>query len=159
MDVTMLPNLYHIQIDRNPEISSLDLSQNPLLNYIYCDNLGESTSLASLILPDNATIINLHCGRNQLTELIIPPNTVFTNELYCDANQISGTIDLSNSVWLNWLICQNNQISELLLPAESIALNLLIIGGNPLTGDLDVSSYPNLYRLQCGDTQLKDCET
>jgi hypothetical protein len=106
-------------------LTSIDVSQNTLLQFFYCSN----NNLSALNVSQNIGLKYLMCSGNNLTSLDLSSNINLTN-LWCDENQISS---------LN--ISQNN----LLLIFNCYA--------NDLTS-LDVSHCANLVELYCGSNQL-----
>ena len=149
------------------KLTSLDLSHNTKLNYIYCENnnlndlvIGNNTSLtslycynnqlASLKLPASTTLATVSCYSNQLTSLDLSSNTALSY-LSCVNNQL-GSLDLSTNTALKYLFCYNNQLTSLKLPATT-SLTTISCYNNQLTS-LDTSGNPALTNLYCEYNQI-----
>ena len=117
-------SLTELQCSDN-QISSLDFSQNILLQI-------------------------LRCGGNQLTSLNLNQNTSLS-QLYCSNNNLTG-LDVSQNTLLELLACYNNQLSNLDVSQNS-NLDYLETMNNQLT-ILDVSQNPLLEQLFCYNNQI-----
>ena len=127
--------LESLWIDNN-QLTSLDLSGNPLLEEFGCDNC----QLTSLDLSGNPALVEMYCSNNQLTSLDLSGNPLL-EELYCDGNQITS-LDLSSNPLLEYLWCNNNQLTSLDLSTNT-ALGGLDCSNNQLTS-LDVRNGNNI---------------
>ena len=115
-------------------ITSLDLSANTKLRYLYCND----NKLTSLDLSANTQLYYLDCYNNQLQSL-----------------------DLSPLTELESLYCQNNNISSLLAP-QSEALHEIHCYNNQLKGEaldafiesLPQTEYGNLYLVNNDAEQI-----
>lgn len=139
---TYLTNLYC----GNNQLTSLNVSNNPLLNTLSCYN----NQLTSLNVSANTALTNLNCSQNQLTSLNISSNTALI-QLWCNNNQLS-ILNLSANTALTLLDCWNNKLTNLGLSSNT-ALNYLDSDENQLTS-LNLSSNTSLTRLYCGHNQL-----
>ena len=88
---------------RNNSLTYLDLSKNTLLKYLSCAN----NQLTNLDVSKNKALKDLDCHRNQLSELNISKNKALT-EMYCDGNKLL-TLDISKNKSLTILDCYNNK--------------------------------------------------
>ena len=128
------------------QLTSLDLSNNPLLVELWCN----SNQLTSLDLSNNTNLIELFCSDNQLTSIDVSNNTSL-DILYLSGNQLT-TLDLSNNLALSDLYSYNNQLTSLDV-SNNTALDELDLGTNQLTS-LDVSNNTALRWLYCNQNQL-----
>ncbi len=134
-------------------LTSLDLSSNTALKWLWCD----LNQLTSLDISGCAALTYLHCGcfhwgcgGNQLTSLDVS-NNVALKYLSCGANQLTS-LDVSNNAALEELSCDHNQLTSLNV-SNNAALIGLGCGDNQLTS-LDVSDCTSLIGLGCPDNQL-----
>jgi hypothetical protein len=91
----------------NDSITSLDVSNDVVLQYLYCD----SNPLESIDLSKNTALIKLGCANDKLTSLDISKNTLITR-LSCNFNKIAS-LDVSNNTALTQLLCISNQLTSL----------------------------------------------
>ena len=103
------------------QLTTLDVSKNPLLEQLECKN----NQLTTLDISNNPLLRSLNCGNNQLTALDVSSNLLLRN------------LDCGNSDNDGW---SNNQITSLDV-SNNPALEFLNCGGNELTA-LDVSNNP-----------------
>ena len=106
------------------------------LEALYCDD----NQLTSLDLSGNPLLTELGCEMNQLTSLDLSGNPLL-EELYCDGNQLTS-LDLSSNPLLVYLWCNNNQLTSLDLTTNT-ALEGLDCSNNQLTS-LDVRNGNNI---------------
>jgi Leucine-rich repeat (LRR) protein len=106
------------------------------LEELYCDD----NQLTSLDLSGNPLLTELGCEMNQLTSLNLSGNPLL-EELYCDGNQLTS-LDLSSNPLLVYLWCLNNQLTSLDLTTNT-ALEGLDCSNNQLTS-LDVRNGNNI---------------
>lgn len=156
--IEYFPNLTSLQVSggSNPttsqwetgQLTSLDLSHNAALEYLYCDN----NQLGSLDLSHNPLLQNLSCTSNQLTSLDLSacPDLHY---LSCGNNPLSS-FDISAFTELVNLNCCNLSLNSLDISHLS-QLQYLYCYGNPL-GTLDVSNNPNLLDLDCSNCDLSE---
>ena len=127
-------------------LTSLDVSNNSALTYLYCDQ----NQLTSLDVSANPALTRLDCYYNQLTSLDVSHNAVL-KYLDCRVNQLTS-LDVSNNIALTYLDCGNNQLTSLDV-SNNTALESLYCDRNQLTS-LDVSANVALTYLDCGNNQL-----
>ena len=101
-------------------------------------SISPSLNLTTLDVSQNILLEYLSCSGNQLTNLDVTANTAL-QYLYCDDNQIDS-LDVSNNLNLLRLFCANNLLTYLNVSNNQI-LNHLYCFGNLLTS-LDVSNTP-----------------
>ena len=89
------------------QLSSLDLSNNPALEYLNCS----FNQLTELDLRSNTKLTELLCASNSLTALNVSGNTAL-EQLYCNNNQLVSLVLSSNSA-LRYLFCQSNHLATL----------------------------------------------
>jgi len=130
----------------NNSLTSLDLSQNLMLEYLGCG----MNELTSLDLSNNTELYGLDCYSNQLTTLNVSKNTKL-RYLYCNDNLLE-TLDFSNNTVLESLYCYNNVLTSLDVSKNS-KIDYLNCGMNKLT-TLDLSNKTALISLDCWDNRL-----
>ena len=97
----------HLDNCSGNQLSSLDVSKNTSLRYLYCSG----NQLSSLDVSKNTALQYLYCSGNPLSSLDVSKNTALL-ELYCSGNQLSS-LDVSNNSKLWMLDCSGNQLSSL----------------------------------------------
>jgi len=128
---------------------SLNCSKNPITS-LDCYNLD----LTSLDVSDNTELLYLYCGDNKLTHLDVTTCTSL-KELACNYNKIH-TLELPNSDSLIKLYCQQNRISNLDVSRYRNLMEL-VCGYNQLTS-LDISNNKVLWQLDCHRNQLTELD-
>lgn len=148
-------------------LSSLDVSHNTCLTYLYCgrnpltelnlsNNTGLSelwchyTNISSLDLSNNISLQNVYCNNNKLETFELGQNNVIVH-LNCAENRIQS-LNLSGLTSLNKLYCASNQLTSLIVSSCS-ALDYLSCSNNNLTS-LDVSANTALTGISCSSNQL-----
>jgi len=111
------------------QLTSLDVSNNTLLNDLDCAN----NQLTSLDVSNNTYLTNLWCHENQLTTLDVSNNTALET-LFCSSNQLAN-LDVSNNTALYYLHCDYNQLTS------------LDISNNTALKWLYFSNMPTLYQV------------
>ena len=139
------PNLEILVLEYH-QVTSLDISHNPMLKQLYCS----SNKIGTLDVSKNTHLKELICSSCGLTALDVTNCTRLT-DLAFSTNQIAS-IDVSKCTGLNNLHCVNNQLTSLDVSSlpELVTLNC---EGNQLTS-LDVSKNPKLEWLMCDRNQL-----
>lgn len=148
------------------DISSLDLSGNPMIDHVICNNSGlsylnvantpihhlwvQNNDLSYIDLSTNYELISLDVGFNYLDSLDVS-NCSQLETLYCGDNNI-GYLNVSNNPYLVLIICSDNYLTELDLSGNP-QLGTLECQNNSITS-LDLSSNPVLYWLKCENNQL-----
>ena len=124
----------------NSNISSLDLTNNILLKYLYCNN----NQLSFLDLTQNVNLKTLWCSGNQLTFLDLSQN-VNLDTLYSSGNQLTS-LDLSYNTALSEL--DVGFINPMIIDF-SMLVNLKSLWFYNLL-ELDLSNNPMLENLGGG---------
>lgn len=140
----------------NNQLTSLNVSNNPLLGSLHCGN----NHLTTLNVSSNPLLKSLDCGNsdndgwsdNQITSLDVSNNPALES-LDCYNNQLTS-LNVSNNPLLESLHCSNNQLTTLDV-SSNLLLKTLWCGGNQLTA-LDVSNHPKLIRLNCNGVYVAD---
>ena len=140
----------------NNQLTSLDVSNNPLLGSLHCGN----NHLTTLNVSSNPLLKSLDCGNsdndgwsdNQITSLDVSNNPALES-LGCYNNQLTS-LNVSNNPLLESLHCSNNQLTTLDV-SSNLLLKTLWCGGNQLTA-LDVSNHPKLIHLNCNGVYVAD---
>lgn len=132
----------------NYSMTSLNLSQNPALEYLNC----YANSLTSLDMSQNTSLTELYCNNNSsLTTLDLPPNNTLTI-LHCENNSLTS-IDLSQNTTLEHLECWNNLLTSLDL-FQNTVLEYFDCNDN-LLSSLDLSQNTSLDFLYCYNNSLE----
>ena len=117
-------------------LESLDVSGDPILIELYCDNnkylndikLGNQPNLVELYIGDNQLSTIDLSGAPELTSLSCYKNNFKTldlsatpklKDLICRECQIEGTLDLSNNKDLQKVACYNNKITAIKLAKDN----------------------------------------
>ena len=128
-------------------ITSLDLSQNPMLRILDCSD----NSLTSLDLSNNKSLNSLNCSINlRLKNLNLSENRVLEhlNCFYTD----NVSLDLTNNTILKTLNCRYNNMPSLDV-SQLALLESLDCGYNNLS-DLDINS-PYVKSLICDNNEIR----
>lgn len=128
------------------KLTSLDISKNTALTFLYCD----SNQISRLDVSQNTALTNLVCDYNQISSLDITKNTGLTY-LSCSHNQITG-LDVTKNTALTHLICGYNQTTNLDV-SKNTTLTYLECNYNQITS-LDVSKNTVLTYLECNNNLL-----
>lgn len=160
-------NITFLEIE-DTQITSLDLSKNTQLTYMYCNSNAKLTSLdisgstelgslgcagtklTSLDVSKNPKLQFLNCSNSKLTGLDISNNPLL-KDLYCENNQILS-LDVSKNTLLRTLSCSNNLLSSLDV-SKNTALKHISCSDNQITR-LDISKNKSLENLSCNNNQL-----
>ena len=141
LDVSQCPALEYIYCDRN-SLTSLDVSQCPALKYFSC----AKNSLTSLDLSQNPLLERLLCGGNQLTNLDLSHNSSL-RDLYCEGNPLTSIIFPSNSALVNFS-CSDSRLTSIDLSQCPNLLNVYCFSNKELTS-LNLTQCPKLKDLRC----------
>lgn len=131
----------------NNQITSLDLSQNPLLEHLSC---GEN-EISTLDLTSNTALINLYCSNNPSLSLLNIDSCLLLENIQCYNNQLSQ-LDVSNNPYLETFYMFNTQLSSLDVSQNS-HLRELLVEMNQISS-LDLSNNPALTIIDCRDNPL-----
>lgn len=125
---------------------TINLSNHPNLEYLYCDN----NDLQTLDVSLTPKLKTLSCSDNHLQKLDVSTNTgLYT--LCCNINNLTE-LDLSQNKNLKELIANHNNINKLTLPFNS-SLTGITIDNNQIS-DIDLSNCPLLDYLYCYENKL-----
>ncbi|MEM6685104.1 MAG: T9SS type A sorting domain-containing protein [Bacteroidota bacterium] len=154
-------------LNRN-SFKTLDLSNNPLLEYVYCSY----ATIENLILGNNTNLKQLDCANSGLTTLDVTqlPNLeqlicgvydrlFFYYPLYIldsNPNQLTS-LDISQNSNLWYLNCSGNLITNLDTSAVGTSLTHVYCNNNPLN-TLDVSQNTSLQILACDATNISSLD-
>ena len=130
----------------NNQITSLNVSANPVLTDLYCGD----NRLTSLDVSKNTVLRSLWCNNNQITNLNVSP---VLSELHCNDNQLTS-LDVSKNPVLRFLNCHNNKLTSLNVSSNP-ALTDLRCSDNQLTS-LDVSKNTVLRFFWCNNNKLTE---
>lgn len=148
-----LPNnniLTYLSIGNN-HFSGLDVSAYPALEFLSCGN-NFNVSIGNLDLTLNPNLTTLYCQNAGITNLDISQCTNL-DLLVCYDNSLSS-LDLTANTALSEIRCYNNSINTLTFTNSNYnSLLYLDCSDNPI-GSLDVSVFPNLETLYCASNNL-----
>jgi hypothetical protein len=136
-------------------ISSLDLTENKLLEEIYCGN----NNLTELNLKECKLLRILSIYNNRLTTLDFPTSQL--EFLNCLNNKLAD-MDLSNAEHIESLICENNNIQRLILN-NCIQLETVLANYNTALSEISLENCQNLKILKInklerhGNLSFLDC--
>ena len=130
----------------NNQLTSLDVTQNSLLEELYCSN----NQLTTLDVSHNTKLEDLQCRNNNLTSLDVTKNTLLSY-FRCE-NNILTSLDVSKNVKLTNLLCEGNRLTALDV-SRNTELGLLECWNNSISS-LDVSNNTKLSYLDCSDNKL-----
>lgn len=125
-----------------PEMTSLDVSQNPALTSLDC----RSTKITSLDVSQNPALRELDCSSTLLTSLDLSQNPVL-RILTCTGTPLTS-LDLSKNTALEHLECIGVGFESLDL-SKNTALTYLDCSGCELLASLDLSKNTALEHLEC----------
>ena len=145
LDLSQFPALNYLNCEYNG-LSELDLKNNTALMYLHCNN----NDLTELDLTENVNLTTVDCSNNDLTELDLKGNASLKN-LNCSNNSIKS-LDLTGCVALFGLDCYDNYMEELIL-AGCVKLNGLNCQNNKIK-ELDLSDCTALETLYCAKNKL-----
>ena len=149
------------------QISSIDLSQNPLVFRLLCNdndidsiNVSQNFLMKSLDVHNNEiqnldvtmmdSLEKLECQGNQLSNIDLTQNTLL-NWLNCHSNQLTS-LNVSQNPLITYLRCHQNQITNLDVTMLD-SLDFLYCSHNLLTS-IDVTQNPLLESLRCDFNQI-----
>ena len=127
-------------------LTSLDLSNNPLLTYLDING----NNLTNLDLSNNLNLTHINIDNNEIVNLDVSQQVNLT-QLRCHYNELNN-LNLSNNVALELLYCGQNNLTSLNLE-NNYNLNNINCAGNMLTG-LNLDNCSNLETLICSGNQL-----
>lgn len=126
---------------------TLDLSNHPNLEYLFCNENG----LQTLNIIQTPKLKELSCYDNNLTELDLSKNTMLYY-LRCFNNNIIA-LDLSNNTELLTLQVNSNKIEQLDLSKNTLLQDVSI--NDNFISKIDLSNHKALDYLSCGRNNLK----
>jgi len=106
LDLSTNINLIYLYCHHN-QLISLNITSGANLLYLYC----QANKLQSLDISNNINLKDLGCSENQLTQLDVSANKALQN-FYCDNNKITS-LDISANVGLGDFRCNDNQLTSL----------------------------------------------
>lgn len=141
-------SLIKLSCGLNPQLSSLDLSQNTMLEELECQN----TDLTTLDVSQNINLKRIFIpGNFGINSIDLTQNTSLT---YLFVAQTSlNSIDLSHNLLLDSLTISWSSLSSIELD-QNIELKYLNCSNNPITS-LNVSQNMGLVYLDCSGSLLE----
>lgn len=151
IDLSPIPQLEYLVCDKT-QLTSLDVSACKSMWGLDCSN----GVLTELIIGDKSEIENgqfsLYCSNNKLTELDlsgVPKDNLV--EVQCGGNMLTD-LDLEDCINLGLLECQDNQLETLIVRGCS-NLSSFDCSNNELA-ELDLSGCVDMQILTCSDNKL-----
>ena len=142
MNVSGLKDLIYFDMRFN-SLTDLKISDCSALQIIA---IGDN-SLASLDLTGLPALYTVGCYNNNISTLDVS-KLPSLQMLECYNNNLA-TLDVTANPLLTMLTCQNNMISELKFTGCN-SLKVFSCNSNRLSGELDLTSYKSLERVNCG---------
>jgi hypothetical protein len=133
-------------IIRNNSITTLNLSNNSALLFLFC----EGNQLTSIDVSNCPLLQDFWCNNNQLTSINLTNNSALVT-FFCSGNQLSN-LNLSNKTSLTQVLCNHNELTSLNVNNCTSLINL-DCQKNYLTS-LDISSNLALNKLDCNRNLL-----
>lgn len=159
IDGSQLPqNLTQLNCSNN-NLQEFDISTLTKLTYLDCSGCFNTQSRSfftngTINLSNHPNLEYLYCGNNNLQTLdvtLIPK----LKTLYCDMNNLTK-LDLSNNPNLEILFCNNNKLQTLDI-TQNLNLESFSCYDNNLT-ELKLGNNTKLSRLNCCDNRLKELD-
>lgn len=169
LEVSHLPDLVTISCGSNGNLTSLDITSNPLLESLR----STFTNISSIDITQNPNLIDLYLRGNNLTTIDMSNNPILdvvdlgvNNMTSIDVSQnpILTTLALSDITTLD--ISANTQLEYLFLSGTNLTtldlsnqpeLIFLDVAFSDLTS-LDLSNQPLLEELSCRQTNLQELD-
>lgn len=101
IDVSKCPNLLQLYLNHDShmyssyKISSLDVTHNPKLIYLFCAN----NNISSLDLSQNIQLMDLYAARNQLSEIDLSNNKLLINVNIANNNMGFANLPINTGDW------------------------------------------------------------
>lgn len=146
IDVSQQSKLTQLDVAYNFSLENLDVSNNPLLDTLYCS----STSIRTLNLNNNANLKYLDTKGTQLSYIDLTNNKMLES-LMVQSCQLSS-LDVSHQTELVSLNAGGNHLTSINL-ANNKKLKELFLDSNVLY-DLDLTQNEQLFKLNVADNQL-----
>ena len=138
-------NLESLHIEQN-NLTTVDLSQNTLLNTLYCFG----NNITTIDLSSLADLEILEIFGNNLTSLDVSnnPNLI---RLTCSSNDLV-TLDINQNPLLDTLNASNNELTSIDI-SQNPDLKIFNVGTNNIEA-VDLSQNPNLWTCQVARNQI-----
>jgi len=162
-----------VNVDTSYEntMDQIDLSNNPLINTLYCNGMGLKSlsveynmeleklicvgnDLESLHITNNPKLRYINCSHNKLTDLQIT-GAPLLDDLTCESNLLRK-LDTSHLPNLGALLCDNNHLfwTDALILDYNPKLRTLSCSNNYLLGLYLPNNLKNLEYLNCSNSHL-----
>jgi hypothetical protein len=103
-DTHSMPNLMYLTVPQGT--TSLDISENPLLNYLNCSGCG----LTTLDISQNTNLVYLDASRNSIGNLSVAHSSKL--EYLCCSSCGLASLNISQNRELGYLDARNNAITD-----------------------------------------------
>lgn len=146
--------LYEALFNKGNQLTSVDISNNRLLEYLDCC----FNYIETLNLSNNPLLEYLDCSSNNIRSLDVSDNIVLKH-LNCDRNIFydNPLLDVSENLFLESLSCNGNHLKNLEL-GRNTALKYLSCSGNWKMSKLDISKNTSLEYLDCSNNMLENID-
>ena len=147
-----LPKLTYLEITRNHNLTSVDLTNNiglEILDISY-------NNLTSVNLTNNTKLVTLYLSGNKLTSVDLTNNVALVN-LNLSCNKLTS-IDLNNNTTLVALNLSDNNLTSIDL-TNNTTIEKLYISRNKLYNPSRLSPIINLQELYTRKTNVKSIST
>ncbi|PZX43894.1 putative secreted protein (Por secretion system target) [Nonlabens dokdonensis] len=156
LDVTMLSNLKLLSIQSLPNVSTIDLSQNPLLETL----IAAFTSLNNIDLSQNILLKNFSANpadpaNSQLSNIDLLVNDQLET-LRLSGIPMNGLF-LGNKQRLSWLVLNSAQLTSIDVTANLNLRDIEIID-NPLLNSIDLTNSSQLESVTIIDTAISNID-
>lgn len=137
-------------ICNNNEIASLDVTNNPQLTDLVCNDNG-MTELVVFVGRGGENLVNLDCQNNKISgKLLLPLHKM--EKLNCQNNELSE-LTLTRARALKSVNCMNNKLEHIWFMEDSRELQMFTCSNN-LLATLDLSNKPKLMSVMCNNCRL-----
>lgn len=150
VNTSELNNLWALKLD-SPNLTSLDLPANSMIEFLRLDNTNLTTidlspiSLSYFSKFVGTMVFGIYNPRKPIT--VIPPTNGYKLSLTIE-NSLNTNLDFSNfSSLINLNLINNSSLTSLTLPSDKTSLKELILHDNPLLTTLNVDDYTALNTL------------
>lgn len=155
IEITNAPDLKNIDVSKNYELKSLDLS-NTGVEKLNTGDVGikvlkaENNKIKTLDLSKNSNLRKIELNSGAIESL--KTGSINIEEIYVVGNKLTS-LDLSKNRELKELFIGANKIENLLLPEKSKLVNINALDNN--IKDIDLSKQTELSNLTIGNNEIK----
>jgi len=142
-----MPNLLYFRMsgtdpNNKGQLTSVDVSNNPLLEVLYCDK----NQIQKIDVSSNPNLRILYCGDNSITSIKFGDNSKLTY-IGC-SNNLLDTLELGNLKALERLYCNYNSLTSLVIN-KNVNLTEVSCTNNLISPSIDISENVKLTAFNC----------